>query len=258
MTIDAYFDSIFCVNLDRRTDRWGQAQAELTLCGIERCRRFQAVDYPLNGPIGCAMSHRRLWRHIATGDLGERVLILEDDFTFVTREMLLLAGYTDVSDTMRIFNSCVETMLARRFATMIDEVPSDWDLLYLGGSYETSPLSRVDKHVIRNNGMHTTHAYGITRAFAGRMTAHLDPHYPPETDAHCGGIDSALASQTKQAPEVFSYTLMPRLFIQRPLSKSDINPNASLGFPFSQVDSAHEMIVSAPFTQPTRNSLLGI
>lgn len=230
------FDSVLCVNLDRRTDRWDEAQRELSLCGLSRCQRVAAVERP-NATVGCALTHRGIWRRIAAGELGERVLVLEDDFKFLTRAELLRVGSSP--EVLRIFDSCPGFGLAERLAPMLPHVPDGWDLLYLGGSYETRPSGRVHPHVIRNAGMLTTHSYAITKSFAQRLTAHCDSWCP--AGEHIGPADCALAEQAKR-PDVFSYTLSPRLFIQRPSSPSDINPQP-LGFPWSMTDPAHEMMV---------------
>lgn len=239
-----YFDgNIFCLNRNSRPDRWAEAQAELVLCGITRCERFPAVhDGASNGASGCAASHRSMWRRIAVG-AGSRALIFEDDFKFLTRSELTRVGYVDTQNEVRIFDSCPGQFLTERFEFLIGHVPPIWDLLYLGGGYECKPHNRVNRYVIRNAGMLCTHAYAISREYAQRMTAHLDSGYPHESDpiVHSGPPDSVLASLSKSL-DVFSYTLSPRLFIQRPTSQSDIDPKPP-GFPWSMTDSAHEMMV---------------
>jgi hypothetical protein len=232
------FDHVFCVNLDRRPDRWAEAQAELAACGISGCERFSAIYNPANTYVGCLQSHAALWCRIASGQFGERVLILEDDFKFLTREDLTAAGYTAAGDhTLRIFDSCLGKSFAERWGSMRSSVPDDWDLLYLGGGYETAARYRVNKYIIRNAGMLTTHAYGISRSFAQRaMETLAEGGFVLQ-----GGPDSFLATMCKDET-VRSYTLSPRLFIQRPGSPSDLNPNAP-GFPFSMTDPTHEMAV---------------
>ena len=239
-----YFDGdIFCLNRNSRPDRWAEAQAELALCEIDRCERFQAVhDGASNGASGCAASHRSMWRRIAVG-VGKRALIFEDDFKFLTRGELIRVGYVASQAEVRIFDSCPGQSLTERFAFLAEHVPQHWDLLYLGGGYECKPHGRVNRYVIRNAGMLCTHAYAISREFAQKMTAHLDAGYHHESDPaiHSGPPDSVLASLSKN-PDVFSYTLSPRLFIQRPTSRSDLDPKPP-GFPWSMTDSAHEMMV---------------
>jgi hypothetical protein len=245
----AYFDHVFCVNLDRRTDRWTEARAELQRCGLSACERFSAVDrlgMPGGGANGCAASHRTLWRRIAAGECGERVLIFEDDFMLTTRELLLRIGYTPQRDEVKIFDALIGDAAEDRLAELLPHVPAGWDLLYLGGGYESPPLKRVNVHVIRNAGMQTTHAYAITRQMARRVTDHLDAGYGVGTESdpiiYAGASDSVLAALSKR-DDVFSYTVTPRLFIQRPVSQSDINPQPAGGFPWDQVDSRHERMV---------------
>lgn len=236
----SYFDSVFVINLDRRVDRWSEAERELVRCGLEG-ERFSAVEPPPDTPgryvVGCTASHRAIWRRVAAGKCGDRTLILEDDFVFTTRALLMSVGYQDGSDVLRIFDSCSGVSFQARFSVMLAYVPDRWDLLYLGGGYESTPRARINTHVIRNNGMHTTHAYAIARKFACRVTELLDKESP----GHPGPCDSMLANWSKE-PDIVSYTLTPRLFIQRPTSHSDIDPKP-LGFPWSMTDAAHEGMV---------------
>ena len=229
----AYFDRIFVINLDRRTDRWREAESELRLCGI-LAERFAAIEAaPGESPVvGCMASHRALWRSIASGECGARVLILEDDFMLTTRAELVRVGYQEGGDVLDIFDSCPGTTFADRFTAMMPCIPTVWDLLYLGGSYEAPPRRRENRHVIRNAGMHTTHAYAVSRAYAEILAARK---------YEGGGCDSLLAELAKD-DAVFSYTLTPRLFMQRPTSISDINPKA-LGYPWSMIDHVHERMV---------------
>jgi hypothetical protein len=232
----SYFDSVVCVNLDRRTDRWAEACEEMRLCGLEGCERISAAYTPEDHVIGCSLSHRGIWHRIAKGDLGDRTLILEDDFRFTTRSLLLKAGFPPNADPLRIFDSCPGVSFTERFEAILSYIPDKWDLLYLGGGYEAPPIARVNKYIIRNYGMHTTHAYAISRDFARKMVDRLTMDSPLG-----GGIDSILASASKE-PDVFSYTTTPRFFIQRPTSMSDINPQPP-GFPWSMTDSTHELMV---------------
>lgn len=242
-----YFDRSFCVNLDRRPDRWAEAQAELSRCGVPACERLSAVDrrgMVGGGAAGCAASHRVLWRRIAAGE-GERVVIFEDDVMLTTRETLLRVGYTPEREEVKIFDSLPGDSAEERLAAVLPYVPAGWDLLYLGGGYEAPPIARVNKHLIRNGGMLTTHAYAITRAMAKRLTDQLDAAYGVGTEddptVHSGAPDSVLASLSKRR-DVYSYTITPRLFIQRPTTQSDLNPQP-LGFPWDQTDSCHELMV---------------
>lgn len=243
-----YFGHFFCLNLDRRPDRWAEAQAEGQRCGVPSCERMSALDRRGmlgGGAAGCGASHRVLWRRIATGACGDRVVIFEDDFMLTTRKLLLKVGFTSDRDEVKIFDSLPGKSAEDRLRALLPYIPTKWDLLYLGGSYQTSPLSRVNKHVIRNVGMLATHAYAISAGMAKRVTEHLDAGYGAGSeynqDVHSGAPDSVLAALSKH-DDVFSYTVTPRLFIQRPTSPSDLDPKPP-GFPWEQTDSRHELMV---------------
>jgi hypothetical protein len=243
------FDSVFYINLDRRPDRRVQAEEELRICGIDRCERFSAIQtttLPHHGGIGCTASHRHIWRMTSVGQLGDRVLILEDDFQFVTRKLLVEAGYTDASDTMRIFMSVPWETFHERVNFLLPYVPEKWDLLYLGGSYASAPYGRVNQHVIRSSGMHATHSYAITRDFAKILTQMMDDVCPPRDnpeDCHPGATDSILCGDLVSGnKKFFVYTLTPRLFIQRSGTKSDLTHQVG-GFSTSMTDPNHEMSV---------------
>lgn len=136
------------INLDRRADRWAGAQARLAALEATAClriERFSATDGTTSGAVpedtvvrewttdrnarydgrqgyrpgvklrmtpgerGCAMSHVRAWREVASYGEGAAplVLILEDDAVLAKN-------------------------FARRLATALAAVPADVDVLYLG------------------------------------------------------------------------------------------------------------------------------
>jgi hypothetical protein len=45
MSLKKYFDKIYCINLDRRTDRWDETQTELKKWGLENeVVRYSGID----------------------------------------------------------------------------------------------------------------------------------------------------------------------------------------------------------------------
>lgn len=93
-----FFDAIYCINLDERTDRWEHCLIEFEKLGIsERVIRFSAIrpshderwkrwvpwgnkyKYPLIGAVGCAESHKAIIKLAKENNL-KNVLVLEDDF----------------------------------------------------------------------------------------------------------------------------------------------------------------------------------
>ena len=93
-----FFDAIYCINLDERTDRWKHCLIEFEKLGIsDRVIRFSAIKpthderwdrwttwgnpkkYPLIGAVGCAESHKAIIELAKENNLNN-VLVLEDDF----------------------------------------------------------------------------------------------------------------------------------------------------------------------------------
>lgn len=246
------FDSVFCINLDRRTDRWADAKKELELCGITNSQRFSAIEFTVEAAgttranKGCTASHRALWDRLARGELGGNALIFEDDFQFITERLLWSAGYGGMHDVMKIFKSVSGESFHDRLNALLPHVPENWDLLYLGGGYACDPVSRVNTHIIRSGGMLTTHAYAISRAYAEVLTSRLDVAYG--TERPIGDAPDTLLRNFVAYPDwsgvrpCFAYVLSPRLFVQRQGVKSDIS-GEMIGFPHSMVDCRHEMMV---------------
>lgn len=144
-----FFDRIYCINLDRRTDRWAQVSAELQRVGLaQRVERVAAFD-DADGAIGCRDSHVECVRR-ALQCGAEVMLILEDDVRFVD-----------------------EPRAALRRA--LDELASvgHWDALYLGAETMEPPLERL-RHVFRGRVLQT-HAVALHRRAFGRALHSVAP-----------------------------------------------------------------------------------
>ena len=74
------FDMIFYINLDNRTDRKHDLERELKAFHVP-FERFSAVRHS-NGALGCSKSHLAVWK-LAKERGYRRILVLEDDFTFL-------------------------------------------------------------------------------------------------------------------------------------------------------------------------------
>lgn len=132
--LNDYFDHIYLLNLDRRTDRMYEVNKALTSLGIEY-ERFSATDAKqlgIKGSDGCRISHMNIIRD-AKEKGYKTILIFEDDVTFKD----------DFVDRLKS-----------------TEVPDDWQMLYLGGSL-IHQWGRVNDSLVASNGIHTTHAYAI-------------------------------------------------------------------------------------------------
>jgi len=207
-------EGIYCINLDRRPERWAFMLGQFERLGMS-ASRFPAVDgsqvdveqlaeaglisdlarqrymlpdsYKLfgfdltAGAVGCALSHLFIWKDIVGRDGGQRelkpFLVVEDDCAFDP-----------------YFS---ESLLEER----LRPVPHDWELLFLGGQdlqgcqhlLECAP--GVRRHYA---GFKETTAYLVTAAGARAclevsipLRWQIDTHLS-ENDTHAqrrGGID---------------------------------------------------------------------
>jgi len=80
-----YFDEIYCINLDERTDRWQHAQSEFAKAGIlDRVIRFSAIR-DIDGRVGVIKSNVAIVK-IAKQKKLKNVLVFEDDFEFIVED----------------------------------------------------------------------------------------------------------------------------------------------------------------------------
>lgn len=133
-----------CINLDRRPERWQRIQRAFTAHGIESVRRFSAIDgnevelpphwIHTPGAYGCLVSHVQIVREARDAGLSS-VLIFEDDAVF-------------------------DPQFEEKFATFIQELPADWDMLFLGALHKNEPV-KVSEHIGRITKANSTFAYAI-------------------------------------------------------------------------------------------------
>jgi GR25 family glycosyltransferase involved in LPS biosynthesis len=133
-----------CINLDRRPERWQQMQREFDQHGIHSVLRFSALDgdntkLPANwvhtpGAYGCLRSHLQVVREAKR--LGvPSVLVFEDDVVF-------------------------DDQLEKKFGACIEQLPSDWDMLFFGALHKLEPI-KVSDHIARITQANSTYACAL-------------------------------------------------------------------------------------------------
>jgi len=153
--VNKYFDKIYCINLDSRTDRWEHASNEFKKYNIE-VERFSAIigtDFIKTIPVyhdalakrpgllGCNLSHLGVVKK--SKELGlNNVLVFEDDIVFCENFEL-------------------------EFKKRIEQLPNDWDLFYLSGNNfynkksDYNGLIKVTENISKTTHTLTTHSYAI-------------------------------------------------------------------------------------------------
>jgi len=144
MELKKYFDKIYCINLDKRLDRWNKVSTEFEKYGLtNQVEKFTAIDGKnlinntglLDGELGILETHINLIKKCKNDNL-KNVLIMEDDVYF-----------TDEFNNLDLFMSFV---------------PKDWDLLFFGGNhiYGNLPI-KINEKIIKTNHTVALHCVAI-------------------------------------------------------------------------------------------------
>ena len=210
-TLNDFFDKIYCINLDSRTDKWTECEIEFNKLNIN-VERFSAVNgAPLftvgsnltAGAFGLMLTHQEIIREVINKNY-KNVLILEDDVTFID-------------------------YFYKYFFYEIKLLPEDWDLLYLGGNNHfhqgkfnlvSDPSRLIHKYNYRSlnhelcktTWTQTTHAVAINNKAFNIVSDFINRY-------NTSPIDDIL--RIMQQSGYNAYTFLPSLALQRP-SMSDI------------------------------------
>ena len=144
MKINDIADKAYCISLEKRPDRWAGSKKQFEDNNII-VEKFVATDGSLLGPIaelsngevGALNSHRRVLANAIENDL-ECIAVFEDDAYFVENFEV-------------------------KFQEYYDQVPSDWEFLYLGFNRYSGPVSNVSDKVFKLHNAYSAHAFLIKK-----------------------------------------------------------------------------------------------
>jgi len=173
----------YCINLDRRPDRWEKAQKEFELIGITDVHRFSAIDaYDVKikrsinkGETGCLLSHLDLIKAGKWFNL-DYLIIFEDDVEFHP-------GFNKLFD--------------------LSLIPGDWDMIYFGGN-DIHPATRINDRVSKLNCTYTTHAYMIRNTIFDKVIELIGPA-EKQIDVYYADLH----------PTINAYGFRPKIAFQR-------------------------------------------
>ena len=145
--LNSRFPYKVCINLERRAERWERMKARFALHGIRSVERFLALDgltmsipetWPYTpGHYGCLQSHLAVLKS-ARKNNAPNILIFEDDCIFDAE-----------------FN--------QEFRRYINQLPGDWDMLFLGGRHFEDPI-QVSENIAKAKMTYLTHAYALNHS----------------------------------------------------------------------------------------------
>jgi GR25 family glycosyltransferase involved in LPS biosynthesis len=167
MSFNTFFDHIFCLNLDERTDRWEESQAEFKKHNIENVERVSAIrgtslNLPLSnnidengyvhpphigginvGAIGNCITTLLILK-IAKRSGYKNILILEDDVVF-------------------------HENLNEEFNKIVPQIPAKWDLIYLGGNHFAGKPIFHSENVFRVTHTVCLHAVAVNHTMYDKL-----------------------------------------------------------------------------------------
>jgi len=143
-------DAVVYINLDRRTDRRAQIEAELDALNIpaEKRHRFSAIPHS-NGWIGCTQSHYEVLKR-AKKEGWSRVWILEDDW-------MATVSPSEVRDTLD---------------SVLGSGPP-WDVLFLSSHVQASEAVLDWPQLRRGFNIQTASSYIVASHFYDRLLENL-------------------------------------------------------------------------------------
>jgi glycosyl transferase, family 25 len=186
--IKDYFDKIFCINLDRREDRWEETVTELKKWGLsDSISRYSAIDGNTlnndtiinNGELGILTTHINIITEAKENNYSN-ILILEDDIEF-TKEIETIDEYMSL-------------------------VPSDWDMIYFGGNHNKhmgKQINFLNEKIIKLNETYGIHCVAINSSIYDLILNVIDKRKKPidvyyadiQKTYNCYGFNPSIALQ---------------------------------------------------------------
>ena len=206
-TLNDYFPKIYCINLDKRPDKYELCLEEFKkinidverVSGIEGSTVFKEGIHKNAGAYGLLLTNIKLIEK-AMAEKYESVLILEDDVIFVDK-------------FNEIFNERMKSL------------PPNWDVLYLGGNnmfhkgkhtlvtgdvnlkVTKANYTKLNHELCRTTWTQTTHAVAINAKFYQTLMFGIARHsHRPIDNVYC----------ILQQEGCNAYTFLPSLALQRP------------------------------------------
>jgi hypothetical protein len=186
MGFNKFFENIFCINLDRRKDRWISFTDEIKKNSISNVVRYKAIDGDkiynptkmLNGELGILLTHLTLIKECKKRNY-ENVLIFEDD-------LVLNDHYNNLDRYMSL-------------------IPNDWDFIYFGGNhvYGGKP-EKINDNILKLNYTVALHCVAIKNTMFDIIINKLGK-FEKQVDASYADLHKS----------VNSYGITPNIAIQK-------------------------------------------
>jgi GR25 family glycosyltransferase involved in LPS biosynthesis len=195
MNLNKYFDKIYCINLDRREDRWEESVKEFEKWGLlDQVERYSAIDgslingnYPISlGNVGLIETNINIINEAKEKNY-KNILIMEDDVEF-TENIIHFDEY---------YNS----------------LPENYDMVWLGGNHNLhmgKKVNKINEKIIKLHSTYATHGVIINNSMYDVIPTVLSRKKKPIDVYYC---------DLQKSFECYGF--YPNIAVQRP-SYSDI------------------------------------
>lgn len=155
-----FFQRCYCINLDRREDRWAEFLGRVKDWPLAPIERFRAIDGNLVP-----------WPHWWTQGAGAWGVYLS------TLSILQQCLMDDVKSVLVLEDDCLPLDNFREgLPRFLESVPLDWQQIYLGGQHlfeMQHPPCKVNEFVDRPYNINRLHAYGLSQIGMRIAFSHL-------------------------------------------------------------------------------------
>lgn len=195
MKLFNWFDKVYCINLDRRIDRWGETINEFEKWGLkDYVERYSGIDGKdiennnkiNNGELGILLTHLKIITEAKEKNY-KNILILEDDIEFTEK-------INDIDDYMSL-------------------VPTDWDMIYFGGNHNRhmgKSINFINDKIIKLNDTYGIHCVALNNSvydvileiIIGKNKA-IDVYYADiQKSYNCYGFNPSIALQRESFSDI--------------------------------------------------------
>jgi glycosyl transferase family 25 len=150
MKITDFFDKIYCINLERRPDRWEECLTEFNKFELTNVNRFIAIDGKELPDVKSDIVNPSVLALVLTN-----IQIFEEAISNNYNSILIL------EDDIELNKTCINM---EEYFKML---PEDWDMIYFGGNHNThfgaNPPVIVNEKVCKLHNTYSTHCVGINK-----------------------------------------------------------------------------------------------
>jgi GR25 family glycosyltransferase involved in LPS biosynthesis len=165
--LNTFFDGIFCLNIDDRTDRWENCKREFKRHGITNVTRFSAIKgsklaLPWSNNVDAnGYVHPPHLNGANAGGIGGNLSFMS---MIKTAKILGWNNFLVLEDDV-VFHPDLNNLLEK----IIPQVPYDWDLFYFGGNHFSRMPEQLTENLFKTFHTVCLHAFAINHTMYDRI-----------------------------------------------------------------------------------------